>query len=74
KDGVIVIKAQKFRRQEKNREDAFDRLKKLILKAVVKKKKRKPTRPSKGAKKKRLDHKIKHGKLKQLRRKVIRDG
>ncbi len=70
KNGIIVIKAQKFRSQEKNREDALNRLKALILKSMVKQKKRKPTRPSRGAKKKRMDHKTKHGKLKQLRQKV----
>ncbi len=70
KVGIIVIKAQKFRSQEKNREDALNRLKVLILKSMVKQKKRRPTRPSKSAKKKRLDHKAKHGRLKQLRGKV----
>lgn len=71
KDGIIVIKAQRFRSQEKNKEDALNRLKSLILKSLTKQKKRKPTRPSKGAKKKRMDYKTKHGSLKELRRKVI---
>jgi len=70
KDGIIVIKAQKFRSQGKNREDALNRLKMLILKAMTKQKKRKPTQPSKSAKKKRLDYKTKHGNLKGLRRKI----
>jgi len=73
KDGIIVIKAQKFRSQEKNKEDALNRLKALILKSMVKQKKRRPTRPSRSAKKKRLDKKTRHGKLKQLRQKVIKD-
>jgi len=73
KIGTIVIKAQKFRSQEKNREDALNRLKALILKSMVKQKKRKPTRPSKSAKKKRLDKKTKHGKLKQLRKNISLD-
>lgn len=73
KAGIIVIKAQKFRSQEKNREDALDRLKILILKSMVKQKKRRPTRPSGSAKKKRLDHKAKHGKLKQLRQNIPLD-
>jgi len=73
KDGIIVIKAQKFRSQEKNKEDALNRLKALILKSMVKQKKRRPTRPSGSAKKKRLDKKTRHGKLKQLRQKVIKD-
>lgn len=70
KDGIIIIKAQRFRSQEKNREDAVNRLKVLILKAMIKQKKRKPTRPSKNAKKKRLDNKTKIGKLKTLRSRV----
>ncbi len=73
KDGIIVIKAQTFRSQEKNREDALNRLKALILKSMVKQKKRRPTRPSKNAKKKRLDKKTKHGKLKQLRKNIALD-
>ncbi len=70
KDGIIVIKAQRFRSQVKNREDALNRLKVLILKSMVKQKKRKSTQPSKNAKRKRLDNKTKHSRLKQLRRKV----
>ncbi|MCD4722937.1 MAG: aminoacyl-tRNA hydrolase [Desulfobacula sp.] len=73
KVGIIVIKAQTFRSQEKNREDALNRLKALILKSMVKQKKRRPTRPSKTAKKKRLDKKTKHGKLKQLRQNITLD-
>ncbi len=73
KDGIIVIKAQQFRSQEKNREDALNRLKLLILKSMDKPKKRKSTRPSFNAKKKRLDHKTKHGQLKKLRRRVNGD-
>ena len=69
-EGIIVIKAQRFRSQLKNREDALNRLKSLILKSMVKQKKRKSTKPSRNAKKKRLDNKTKHSRLKQLRRKV----
>ena len=71
KDGIIVIKAQKFRSQEKNKEDALHRLKSLILKSMTRQKKRKTTQPSKSAKKKRLDYKTQHGKLKGLRRKIF---
>jgi len=70
KDGIIVIKAQRFRSQVKNREDALNRLKALILKSMVQQKKRKSTKPSRNAQKKRLDNKTKHSRLKQLRRKV----
>ena len=63
KDGVIIIKAQRFRSQDKNREDAVKRLLALILKSMVVPEKRKPTRPSKAAGKKRLDEKSKHGQI-----------
>lgn len=66
-DGVIIIKAQKYRSQEKNREDALQRLITLIKKAVVVFKKRKPTKCSKASVKKRLDSKTRRGQLKKLR-------
>ncbi|MCB1614495.1 MAG: aminoacyl-tRNA hydrolase [Pseudomonadales bacterium] len=70
KDGIIIIKAQRFRTQEKNREDALNRLNTLINKALQTSKKRKPTRPSKNAQKKRMDKKTLHGKIKNLRGKI----
>lgn len=69
-EGVIVLKAQRFRTQEKNREDALARLCELIRSVNVVQKKRKPTRPSKNAKRKRMDSKSKRGKQKALRGKV----
>ncbi len=72
KDGVIVIKAQQYRSQEKNREDALNRLKILIKSQLVKRKKRKATRPSRSSKKRRMDNKSKRGKLKILRARVDR--
>ena len=73
KDGVIIITAQQFRTQEKNREDALNRLKQLIKAAVVQPKKRKPTRPPKAANKKRLDGKTHKGHIKKLRKPVSGD-
>lgn len=67
KDGVLVIKAQRFRTQEKNRDDAQARLAELIRSVMVERKTRKPTTPSKSAKKKRIDSKTKRGQIKQLR-------
>lgn len=67
-DGVIVIKAQRYRSQDKNREDALDRLRELIKNATVIRKKRKATKPTKGSQQKRLESKTKHGRLKALRR------
>ena len=70
KDGIIVIKAQRFRSQDKNREDALSRLQTLIKSVTVARKKRKPTKPSKGAQLRRVDSKTRRGKLKGLRGKI----
>ncbi len=68
--GVIIIKAQRYRSQEKNREDAFNRLKTLLQRAIAVQKKRKTTKPTKASKRKRLDNKMRRGKTKLLRAKV----
>jgi ribosome-associated protein len=70
KDGVIVIKAQKFRTQEKNRVDALERLQLLIKTAVVVQKVRRPTKATKGSQRRRMDKKTQRGKTKALRSKV----
>ncbi|MHC6529788.1 MULTISPECIES: alternative ribosome rescue aminoacyl-tRNA hydrolase ArfB [unclassified Vibrio] len=70
KDGVIVIKAQTFRTQEQNREDALNRLRTLILSAMVVEKKRKPTKPTRSSQRKRVDAKKRTGATKSLRGKV----
>lgn len=67
KEGVVIIKAQQHRTQEQNREDALDRLKVLVQSVTITPKKRKPTKPSKTAKRKRLDSKAKRGQIKSLR-------
>ncbi len=69
KDGVIVIKGQKFRTQEKNRDDALERLKDLIKSVTIVNKTRKPTKPTKSSQKRRMDSKNKRGQLKSLRNK-----
>ncbi|MBW1892500.1 MAG: aminoacyl-tRNA hydrolase [Deltaproteobacteria bacterium] len=69
-DGVIVIKAQKYRTQEKNKDDGLDRLQNLIKSVMVQHKHRKATKPTRGSEKKRLDSKTKQGRLKALRGKV----
>ena len=71
KEGVIVIKAQKFRTQEQNRDDAIFRLKELIQTATFEQKQRRSTRPSLSSKKKRLENKTQRGKLKALRGKIL---
>ncbi len=69
-EGVIVIKAQRFRSQEKNRNDALQRLAALIRKVMQTSRSRKPTKPSRASKKKRVDNKTRRGKLKSLRGRV----
>ena len=69
-DGIIVIKAQRFRTQEKNREDALQRLAEIIRQAMVMQKQRKATRPTRGSKQRRMETKSKRGKQKVMRRKV----
>lgn len=66
-DGMVIIKAQRYRSQEQNREDALQRLAIFIKKSSTPPKTRKKTRPSKNSVKKRLDSKTRHGKLKKLR-------
>ena len=68
-DGVIVIKAQQYRSQEKNREEALRRLQELIQGVSVLRRQRRPTRRTHSSQEKRLDSKIKRGKTKALRRK-----
>lgn len=69
-EGIIIIKAQRYRSQEKNIEDAFNRLGALVQKAIAIQKRRKATRPTKASRKKRLDSKTRRGKTKLLRAKV----
>ncbi|WBG66314.1 alternative ribosome rescue aminoacyl-tRNA hydrolase ArfB [Pseudomonas citronellolis] len=69
-DGVVVIKAQQYRTQEQNREDALQRLAELIRSVATVQKKRKPTRPTLGSKTRRLEGKSKRGAIKAGRGKV----
>ena len=70
--GIIVIKAQTHRSQDMNRKEAIDRLKRMLERALLRKKPRKPTRPTRSSVKKRLESKQQRGKLKNLRRRVSR--
>jgi len=71
KQGVIIIKAQSFRSQEKNRADAIDRLLRTIRDILMENKPRFATKPSKTSQRKRMDTKTKRGKTKSLRGKVL---
>ena len=72
-DGVIVIFAQRFASQPRNREDARARLAALILKAQERPKPRRATRPTLASKKRRLDEKSRRGVIKALRGKADAD-
>lgn len=67
-DGVVVIKAQQFRSQEQNKAAAFERLAELVRRALFVPKPRRPTKPTRSSKERRLDSKAKHSRLKRGRR------
>lgn len=69
-DGVIIIKAQRYRSQEKNRDDALARLEALIKSAGITPKQRTATKPTRSSMKKRLEGKTRRGALKMLRGKI----
>jgi len=69
-DGVIVIKAQRYRSQDKNRADALERLEQLVAAATAVETPRKPTRPPRSVARRRVDSKVKRGELKATRRKI----
>jgi len=69
-DGVLIIEAKRFRTQEKNRQDAIDRLIKLISKASKKPKSRRKTKPTLASKKRRLDTKRQRSQIKTRRRSI----
>ena len=73
RDGVIVIKSQEHRTQDKNREAALQRLQTLVRRALVQRKHRIPTRVSAAAKKRRLEQKTRRGRDKSLRARVSVD-
>lgn len=72
RDGVVIIKAQQSRSQEANKEDALRRLQELVDSVAVLPTVRRPTRPTRGSQRRRLDGKAKDGERKQLRGKVLR--
>lgn len=71
KEGVLIIKAQRFRTQEKNRDDALLRLRALVAAALVQKKARRASKPTRSSQKKRMDGKTRDGRTKALRGKVF---
>ncbi len=67
REGVLTIKAQQYRSQERNREDALTRLRTLIQSIAIPRKKRQATTPTTGSQQRRLESKTKRGRLKALR-------
>ena len=65
--GELIVTAQRFRSRERNRQDALERIATLVRRATIQPKKRRRTRPSASARKRRLDDKKKRGNLKKLR-------
>jgi len=66
-EGILIIRADRFRTKERNREDARERLAELIRKATIVPKRRVPTKPSRASKERRRDDKKKRGRVKRLR-------
>ena len=73
KAGIINIKSQEHRTQERNKQAALNRLRELIQQAIVIKKKRVPTKIPKAAKRKRLEGKRKRGEVKSLRQRILKE-
>ena len=72
-EGVVVIKAQRYRSQEQNRADAIARLTAMIEAATTVPKARRATRPTRASQRRRVESKVKHGQVKAARRKVPGD-
>ena len=70
KEGVIVIKSQQHRSQERNREEALSRLQEMVKAVMVMPKKRRPTKPTKGSNRRRLEGKVRRSQLKSSRKNV----
>jgi ribosome-associated protein len=69
-DGVIVIKAQRYRSQDRNRDDAISRLQQIVDDAAAIPRARTPTRPTRSSQRRRVDSKVKRGRIKAARGRV----
>jgi ribosome-associated protein len=70
-EGVVVIKAQRYRSQDKNRADAMARLHDLVAAAAAVPRARKPTKPTRSSQRRRVDGKVKRGELKATRGRIV---
>jgi ribosome-associated protein len=71
--GVVIIKAQRYRSQERNRDDAISRLRSMIEAAAIVAPERRRTRPTRASQRRRVDAKVKRGEVKAGRRKISHD-
>jgi ribosome-associated protein len=69
-EGVIIVKAQRFSSLDRNRDDALMRLQNIVDNAAAAQLPRKPTRPTKGSQRRRVDEKVRRGKIKAARRRL----
>ena len=70
-EGIVVIKAQRYRSQDRNRDDALARLHELVESAATVLPPRKPTKPTKGSQRRRVDSKVKRGQIKATRGRIV---
>jgi ribosome-associated protein len=70
-EGVVIVKAQRYRSQDKNRDDALARLQDLVDQAAVVQRARKATKPTRGSQRRRVDSKVKRGQVKATRGRVV---
>jgi len=70
-EGVVIIKAQRYRSQDQNRADALARLADLVAKVATVPRTRKPTRPTRSSQRRRVDGKVRRGEIKAGRTKIV---
>jgi ribosome-associated protein len=70
-EGMVIIKAQRYRSQDKNREDALARLQQLVDAAATVQRARRATKPTRGSQRRRVDSKVKRGQVKATRGRVV---
>jgi len=70
-EGIVVIKAQRYRSQDKNRADALVRLQELVVSAATVPRARKATKPTRSSQRRRVDSKVKRGELKAARSRIV---
>jgi ribosome-associated protein len=72
-EGVVIIKAQRYRSLDQNRDDALARLQRLVDNVAAVPRARKPTKPTAGSQRRRVDSKVRRGEIKAARRRIVDD-